>query len=441
MAVKIVKLGRYNPWWKGGQWITYDPDLSKIAVQERIPRKVIPIENGEITLIRGVRRAGKTFYLKTLIESLVREVDDRLKVVYIPCDRFTRREVRGFIDELRRRRGDLYVFLDEITYLNGWRLLLKELGEEGVTTVATGSNPVELKREAELLPGRGIEGNEYYFNPLNFREFARYMKPQLPDVSFGYSEPDVDGVFPWYEEIEGLFYAYLQTGGFPEAVLDLKKQGKVGEERYEEFIRLVLGEIAKSGKNEETAREILEAVLNLRGNRVDYVSIAREVGVSHPTVREYLSTLENARLIYTLETWDISRKRHAHRKEKKIVFQSPLIAMSLAVYLGENPIEFPDKNIEWLVEGTVATHVIWHLEKPIIQENHSFAGFYYDRTKECDLVIKEGGRFFGIEVKYGKVKRKNYPFPVIYLSKDELGEDTVPVSLYLYGLKKRERSI
>ncbi len=35
-----------------------------------------------------------------------------------------------------------------------------------------------------------------------------------------------------------------------------------------------------------------------------------------------------------------------------------------------------------------------------------------------------------------KAKRKTYPFPVLYLSKDEVGENTVPVSLHLYGLEK-----
>ncbi|WP_297476113.1 ATP-binding protein [Thermococcus sp.] len=440
MVAKIVKLVRYNPWWKGGEWIHDDPDLSKIIVQERIPRRKVDIREGKITLIRGVRRAGKSFYLKTLIESLVKTVDP-LRVAYIPCDRFTRGEVKGFIDELKRRHGEIYVFLDEITYLKGWRLLLKELGEDGITAVATGSNPVELKKESELLPGRGIEGNEYYFNPLNFREFARYMNTRLPDVTFEYNNPEIERLIPWFEEIDGLLYSYLQTGGFPEAVLDLKKHGRISEQRYEEFIRLVLGEIAKSGKNEEVAREILEVVLNLSGNRVDYVSIARKVGVSHPTVREYLSTLESARLIYTLEAWDVSKKRHAHRKEKKIVFQSPLIALSLAKYIGEDPFEFLEENIEWLVEGTVATHAIWSLEEPIIGEKHSFAGFYYDKSKECDLVIKERGKFFGIEVKYGEVKRKRYPFPTIYVSKDEVGENVYPVSLYLYGLEKSKMTI
>ncbi|CAD5243957.1 ATP-binding protein [Thermococcus camini] len=439
MAVKIVKLVRHNSWWKGADWEREDPNLSR--VKEVIPRKEIVIKEGSVTLLRGIRRAGKSFYIKTMIKRLISEGVAPRRVVYIPCDRFRRREVKGFIDELRVRQGELYVFLDEITYLDGWRLLLKELGEDGVTTVATGSNPVELKREAELLPGRGIEGNEYYFNPLNFREFARFMNPELPDVSFPYNEPAVDNVFPWYEELEGLFYAYILTGGFPEAVLDYKSSGTVGEERYEEIIRLVLGEIAKSGKNEEIARELLEAIFRLKGNRIDYVTLAGEVGVSHPTVREYLSTLESARVIYTLEAWDIAKKRHAHRKEKKIVFQSPLIATALAVYLGENPLEFVEGNVEWLVENIVASHVIWHIEEPILREKHSFAGFYYDRNKECDLVVREGGKFFGIEVKYGKVKRKRYPFPTLYVSKDELGKDTVPVSLYLLGLKKSGRSM
>ncbi|NJE42362.1 ATP-binding protein [Thermococcus sp. GR6] len=439
MAVKIVRLVRYNPWWKGKGWEKEDYDLSK--AEEIIPRKGIEIKKGSVTLIRGIRRAGKSFYLKILIRELIENGIEPRRIVYIPSDRFTKNEVRGFIDELRIRYGDLYVFLDEITYLKDWRLLLKELGEEGITTIATGSNPVGLKREAELLPGRRIEGNEYYFNPLGFREFAMFINPNLPEVSFRYDEPNADETLPWYEEIEGLFYAYLQTGGFPEAVLDFKDSGKVKEERYEEIIRLVLGEIAKSGKNEEIARELLEAIFKLRGNRVDYVTLAREIGVSHPTVRDYLSTLESARVIYTLEAWDLGKKRHAHRKAKKIVFQSPLIATSLAVYLGEDPLEFIEGNIEWLVEGTVASHLIWHLEEPVIREKHAFAGFYYDQTRECDVVIKGRGGFFGIEVKYGRVKRKSYLFPVLYLSKDETGEDTVPASLYLYGLEKSRRSI
>ncbi|ASJ08954.1 hypothetical protein A3L11_06830 [Thermococcus siculi] len=438
MAVRMVRLVRYNPWWKGEGWEIEDPDLSRAG--EIIPRKRITVNPGSVVLLRGVRRAGKSFYLKTLVRELISSGTDPRKIVYIPADRFSRKEVASFIEELRRRHGEITVLLDEITYLKDWRLLLKALGEDRTTTVATGSNPVELKRESELLPGRGIEGNEYYFNPLNFREFARFLNPKLPEVAFNYKSPVVDDLLPWFDDLEGLFYGYILTGGFPEAVLEFKRRGRVSEERYEEITRLTLGEIAKAGKSEETARELLEAIFRLKGNRVDYVTLARETGVSHPTVREYLNTLESARLIYVLEAWDISRKRHAHRKEKKVVFQSPLVATALALYLGNDPVEFVEENIEWLVEHTVATHVVWSIEEPILREKHSFAGFYYDQNRECDLVVKGRG-FFGIEVKYGKVKRKSYPFPTIYVSKEDVGDDTVPASLYLYGLEKSRRSI
>ena len=38
--------------------------------------------------------------------------------------------------------------------------------------MATGSSAVKIKEKAERLPGRRVEGNEYYFKPLTFREFV-----------------------------------------------------------------------------------------------------------------------------------------------------------------------------------------------------------------------------------------------------------------------------
>ena len=70
-----------------------------------------------------------------------------------------------------------------------------------------------------------------------------------------------------------------------------------------------------------------------------------------------------------------------------------------------------------------------------MNEQHAFAGFYYNR-KECDCVLLEKDGFHGFEIKYGKVERSKFPFPVLYISKDTLGEDTIPTSVFLYGLVK-----
>ena len=440
MAVRISDLVRHNPWWRDESWEREDYTLRNLP--KIIPRKTINIEQGKIHLIRGIRRAGKTVYLKMLIKELIKSGINPRTILYLSCDRYSLREVKNIIDEFRLRNGDIRVFLDEITYLKNWGILLKTLGEEEITTVATGSNPILLKKETELLPGRGIEGNEYYFNPLSFREFVLLKKKSLEKYAFPYNEPQMDELIPWYEELQTLLYEYLITGGFPEAVLEYEKKNELSESLYEQIIRLILGEISKSGKDEEIAREVLEYILSLKGGRIDYITIANEVGISHITAREYLSVLEASRVLYVLKAWDISKRRHAHRKQKKIVFQSPLISSALHVYLtGGDAFEFIDKNIEWIIENLVSTHVIWSLELPIIREKHSFAGFYYDKSKECDLVIKER-KFFGLEVKYGKLERKEYPFDVIYISKDEIeGNKVVPASLYLFGLKKSERGL
>ena len=38
--------------------------------------------------------------------------------------------------------------------------------------ITTGSSGVALRKKGELLPGRGLEGNEYYLKPISFREFV-----------------------------------------------------------------------------------------------------------------------------------------------------------------------------------------------------------------------------------------------------------------------------
>ena len=440
MAIKISALARYNPWWKKTEdWEIEDMSLQNI--DEIIPRREINLKEGNIYIIRGIRRAGKSVYLRLLIKSLIAQGVDSRQILYISCDRYTLREIRNIVDEFRRREGKIYLFLDEITYLKGWKILLKILGEERITTVATGSNPVKIKSEVETLPGRGIEGNEYYFNPLSFKEFLSYMNKDIPKVSFKFDSPDISPLVPHYNEIESLFYQYILTGGFPEAVIKIKRDKNLSH-IYEEIIRLVLGEIAKSGREEHIAREILEYLLRIRGGRFDYISVARELEISHPTVREYLDILENARIIYTLEAWDLNKKKLAHRKQKKVIFQSTLIPISLGMHLfGYSPDEFVDENMEFLVESTISTHVIWNIEKPMIKDKHTFAGFYYDQNKECDLLIRDE-KFFGIETKYGKVRRKKYPFDIIYLSKEELeGQDVLPSSLYLAGIEKSSKCI
>ena len=76
----------------------------------------------------------------------------------------------------------LYILIDEITSIKDWNLELKYLQDSGIAKNAviltTGSNASALRKEGELLPGRGIEGNEYFVKPLFYCEFPSLFAEQ-----------------------------------------------------------------------------------------------------------------------------------------------------------------------------------------------------------------------------------------------------------------------
>jgi hypothetical protein len=236
------------------------------------------------------------------------------------------------------------------------------------------------------------------------------------------------------------------TGGFPDAILEYLKKGKIDEKIYETMIRLVLGTLSKEDKSEEIGREILEKILNSRASRLDFVTIASDIGIHHNTVREYIELLESSRIIYWLPACDINKKRHSLRKQKKAIFQSSLIPQALCCYITgctyDDILDFVDRNLEVIVEQLVVSHVIWSFEKPVINERHAFAGFYYNHNgRECDLLILKDKKFHGYEIKYGKLEKRKYPFTVSYITKDTMDENAYPASLFLAGIEKSEKVI
>jgi len=456
MVFKLSTLAPQNPWWRNGNWEKDDRDLRDIDLL--FDRRPVDIDMKGTTILRGIRRSGKTVYLKMLVRKVMDSGIDRRDILYISGDRHNRGELIGIVNEFFLRRGRTILLLDEITYIPDWHLLLKELRETmDIAIIATGSDPVQLRQKGERLPGRGVEGNEYYFDPLSFGEYVRALRKVpdkvaqsplseavrelqgIPDGAHPPERPVVDDVFPYYIPLEKMFFSYLVTGGFPQVSREYIRTGHVSDESYETLVRVLLGAISKGGRSEETGRNILQQLLAGMGGRTDYLTIAKNTGIHHVTVKEYLDLMEGARMTYTLHCWDLARRRHAPRKQKKFLFQSPMLAAAIHRYLlggtWDDTMDFMDRNMEALVEATVVSHLVWSGERPQMHEQHSFSGFHYN-MKECDCVLLSENGFHGYEVKYGKVERAGYPFPVTYMSKDSLDRDAIPASVFLYGLEK-----
>lgn len=179
----------------------------------------LPAVPGKAHAVIGMRRAGKTTFLRQL-QSGLREGLPPERAIYLSFDDERLAELAadqlGFLlEEYYRRypalRGHetVHWFLDEIQLVPGWeRFVRRVLDSEKVSIVVSGSSARMLSREVHTsLRGRGMAT---VIRPFGFREFLRHRN----------EEPTSD---PWRwrpEErslIESRFREFLVEGGFPEA--------------------------------------------------------------------------------------------------------------------------------------------------------------------------------------------------------------------------------
>jgi predicted AAA+ superfamily ATPase len=72
-------------------------------------RKKIDIKKGQIHLLRGVRRAGKTVYIQLLIKDLTEKIEGR-KILYLPYDKHATKELKHIIKEfVQRFNGNFFI--------------------------------------------------------------------------------------------------------------------------------------------------------------------------------------------------------------------------------------------------------------------------------------------------------------------------------------------
>jgi predicted AAA+ superfamily ATPase len=498
--VKFAELANQNSWWKYDKdFQRFDKDLAALHNQKiPIERRRIELQRGDIGVIRGCRQIGKTTYLKTLVSQLVNEGVEPRRIMYLSVDQLigTRRELRGALDLFLRRNMDaeeVYILLDEITALKDWNLELKTLSDSGTTQKArllvTGSSGAALRNTSEQLPGRGLEGNEYYMKPLSFREFTLQtidaftsraqsnelvqaltrLKENLQATKINVTE-DIDRlveasdrVLPFQEELMYLYGHYLRCGGFPVSINSYLKPTAEGKYGFieptvaETFVRTSIGELSKYGKSEATGRRLLDEIITRYGTMFSFTGMSDEV--NHVTTTDYLDFLEKSFILHILYAIDLNKKTPKYKGKKKVYFQDPFIYYSIKSWLtGTDVNEAASQAIDdeaqfsEIVEGTVVSHLAVSMEAPYLKEKDTFTWFYYDNSgREIDNVVKIDGGYRGIEVKYrnnvgpGDVTKASGINDYVILSKDDFAvtEDTcvVPACVYLSLLERSEHNL
>ncbi len=252
-----------NPWWEGGE----SPLLKEWRSREIKWRpewlNSLGLKPFSLNFVIGPRLVGKTTGLHLLINELLEEGEDPRSILYLNLDLAADLNAfRTMLHEYLEMRSSLgiktsYLFLDEVTSLNGWWRVIKGYVDAGAfardVLVLTGSSSLRLKGKVELFPGRMGAGRELTAWPLSFRQYLSVMKVKI-DRS---DNPlrNMKKLIPISSKIKRNFREYLKTGGYP---LPINRDPR----SMEYSIRSLEGEILRAGRDLGIAKAIISSILN-----------------------------------------------------------------------------------------------------------------------------------------------------------------------------------
>lgn len=179
----------------------------------------LPPIPGKVHAVIGMRRAGKTTFLRQL-QAAARQTLPPERAIYLSFDDdrlagVDAEQLSLLVEDYYRRfpewrgREKVFWFLDEIQLVPGWdRLLRRLLDTEQVEIVVSGSSARMLSREVHTsLRGRSLET---VIRPFGFREFLRHRGEEPHEEPARWSAAT-------RSLIEKRFGEFLREGGFPEA--------------------------------------------------------------------------------------------------------------------------------------------------------------------------------------------------------------------------------
>ena len=267
------------------------------------------IDKPIIKIIIGMRRVGKSYFLKLIMEELLHKGVADEQIIYINFDSLdfdhlkNYKVLNDYVVEKSAKAKKIYLFIDEVQEVTGWEKCIESLfSSEQFDIYISGSNAQMLSSElATKLSGRYVE------IPIYALGFAEYMQFMNKDHSVAKSE----------------FQSYLIYGGFPAlSHFDLDRE-VVYQYISSIYNTILLKDVVKRNniRNISLLENITKYVFDNIGNifsakkLADYLKSQR-ISLGVETVQNYLSYICSTYALYKVQRYDIKGKRFLEVHEK-----------------------------------------------------------------------------------------------------------------------------
>lgn len=356
-----------------------------------IERAIAPVLKNRVkaskcTLITGARQVGKSTLVKHEFPEYNRaNFDDRLTRLQAkeePKLFFMNHPCPLFIDEVQKENS----ILEDI------KLIVDESDERGMF-ILSGSQKLELmKGMSESLAGRAAitELSGLSLREIHEVKFNRHFVPT--DEYIKEREKEIKSYDNLWETIH--------KGSYPE-LYDVERDW---QEYYSSYVSTYLDRDINEliAADSITFTKFLTAVAARTGEMLNYTNIAGEIGVSEPTVKNWISILERTGIVFLLQPYTASALSRAI-KTPKIYFRDTGLACYLTRWLTADALKCS------AVAGNMfETFMVSEILKSYTNEgkDYRFNIFYYrgkDKSasgeNEIDLVIEENGVLYPVEIK------------------------------------------
>ncbi|WP_166355901.1 ATP-binding protein [Phytoactinopolyspora limicola] len=309
-------------------------DAQDAPLDVGIPRHVdVQTVPGKATVCIGVRRSGKSTYMRQLMSRLLEAGTPRENILHLNFfdDRLhaMRHGDLGVISEAyfslypeKKNKETVYFFLDEIQVLPGWEPFVDRLMRTEKSEVyLTGSSAQMLSTEvATQMRGRALSWEIF---PFSFAEFMDYH-------GVDYSAPRSTRK---RLSVQKSFEHFWQTGGFPEvAGVDRRLRTMI----HQEYLTAVLfrdlierHDISHPQAVADLTHRLIDNVASLQSMN-SLTGYLKSLGhkVSRNTVADYVTWLEDAFFLFQVRLFDASLAR-SNVNPKKIYCVDHALAVSV----------------------------------------------------------------------------------------------------------------
>ena len=289
-----------------------------MLIERSLFKEIKPyFDSSQAIIITGMRRTGKTSLLQFIYQridssnKLFLDLENPLNQKYFEESDYEKIKSELEILGLNFTKKP-YLFLDEIQLVKNLPSVVKYLIDHyKVKCFLTSSASFYLKN----LFSESLAGRKYLFElfPLTFKEFLLFKNSKiiLPKNVELITKPIFDTVLNLYNE-------YLLFGGFPEVVLkkSIEEKKKSLEDIFTSFFQLEVLRLGDFRKN-KAIRDLIMVLMERIGSKLVIQKISQELGISRPTIYEYLSFLESTYFLFLVRPF--SKKRDVEiRKAPKV---------------------------------------------------------------------------------------------------------------------------